>query len=431
MKKNLLGWISIALVLPLHAQTPLDLDKAIESMKLNNTQLKVQQHDVRQSEEEYNGTLSAFLPRVSMNYVGFHTNDPLNAFGFKLQQGRITQMDFHPDLLNDPDGIGHFNTKFSLQQPILNFDIFPARKAIQAKIQAINYQKQFAQDMLEVEIKKSYNNLQYLYKAKEAVERGVIAYQEVLRNTENMEQQGYAKASDVLMVKVGLTDVQNRTNEINNHISNISNYLSWLMGVETENNYMPTIEMIQNVSIDVDPSFFEGRKDIMAMKGSITAQNNMTTMYKRALLPKINAFGEYNLYDKKAFGFGNNGYLVGASISWDIFNGNETYHKIKLNRIKVDKAEGEMQLYIEKNKLDLQKAKRDLITHQAKIDLAKMATVQANEVLRLLENRYQQGLEKTSDVLIAQAAIIERNVKYWEAVKDYNESIIQIDFLTK
>ena len=74
-------------------------------------------------------------------------------------------------------------------------------------------------------------------------------------------------------------------------------------------------------------------------------------MNKKGLLPRLNAFGEYNLNDKDIVGFGANGFMVGLSLSWDIFNGNETLNKIKQSKISVEKAQTEMQLYIEKNQL--------------------------------------------------------------------------------
>jgi len=92
---------------------------------------------------------------------------------------------------------------------------------------------------------------------------------------------------------------------------------------------------------------------------------------------------------------------------------------------------GEMRLYVDKNQLELQKAKRDLVSNQAKIQLAKTAREQAGESLRIFENRYGQGLEKTSDLLVSQATDLEKQVNYLEAVKDYNLSAIQIEFLTK
>src|SRR5690554_437604 len=413
------------------SQQPLELQQAIEQMKENNTQLKVQQHEIDFSNAELSGTLSGFLPKVSVSHTGFYTNDPLNSFGFKLQQRVVTQADFNPVLLNNPDEMYHFNTKFSVQQPILNFDVFSARKALKEKIKATEYQKEFAEEMLAVEIKKAYTNLQFLYEAKKAVQKGILAYGEVLRNTKNMQEQGYAKPSDVLMVQVGLTEVQNKEIEIDNNISNLSDYLSWLMGKDSEEIYIPTEELTQNILFENNSHFSENRADILAMKSGLEAQNKMISMNKKGWLPRLNAFGEFNYNDKDIVGFGANGYMAGLSLSWDIFNGNETFNKIRQSKISVEKAQTEMQLYIEKNQLELQKAKRDLASNQAKIQLAKTAKEQAEETLRILENRYTQGLEKTSDLLVSQATDLEKQVNYLEAVKNYNLSVIQIEFLTQ
>lgn len=413
------------------SQERLTLPDAIDQMRINNTQLKIQRQEIELSQSELSGSLSGFMPRLSASYTGFYTNDPLNAFGFKLQQGRITQYDFDPSLLNDPDALGHFNTKFLLQQPILNADVLAARKALKEKIRAVEYQQQFAESMLSVEITKAYTNLQFLYEARKAVKQGISAYQEVLRNTENMEKQGYAKPSDVLQVKVGLTEVQNKDIEISNTIANLSDYLSWLMGKDTSAIYIPADTLVQNTFAGNDRRFSENRADVLAMKDGLQARNHLITMHKLALVPRVNGFGEFNLYDKGPFGFGSNGFMVGVSLSWDIFNGNETYNKIRQSQIGLHKAESEMQLYIEKQQLEIAKAQKDLAYHQARIQLAETAKAQAAETLRILENRYAEGLEKTSDILVSQAGNLEKQVQYLEAVKDYNLTVIQIEFLSQ
>src|SRR5690606_19691496 len=125
--------------------------------------------------------------------------------------------------------------------------------------------------------------------ARKAVEQGIVAYQETLRNTENLEKQGYAMPADVLMVKVGLTEVQNRQIEIDNNIANLSDYLSWLMGKDTQTIYEPTQSLTQNALPHPVQKFSEQRADILAMKKGIEARNNMIAMNKRGLLPPVNA----------------------------------------------------------------------------------------------------------------------------------------------
>lgn len=413
------------------AQHRLHLQDAIDQMKETNTQLKIQQQEIEFSNSELSGTLSGILPKITASYTGFYTNNPLNVFGFKLQQKVVTQADFNPVLLNAPDDMSNFNTRLSVQQPLLNFDVFSARKALKEKIKVTEYQKQFAEEMLAVEIKNAYTNLQFLYEARKAVQKGIAAYEEVLRNTRNMQAQGYAKQSDVLMVQVGLTEVQNKAVEIDNNISDLSDYLSWLMGKEVKEIYVPAEELTQHIRLEEHSGFFENRADVLAMKSGLNAQNKMVVMNKKGLLPRLNAFGEFNINDKNIVGFGANTYMAGVSLSWDLFNGNETLNKIKQSKITAEKSQTEMQLYIEKKQLELQKAKRELVSNQSKIELAKTAKEQTGEALRILEDRYAQGLEKTSDLLVSQAADIEKQVNFLEAVKDYNLSAIQIEFLTQ
>lgn len=420
-------WVAI----PVFAQQPLELDEAIRAMKSNNTQLKIRDSEVELANAALTATKSGFLPKVTVSHTGFYTNDPLNAFGFQLQQRTVSQEDFNPVLLNNPDGLFHFNTKLSAQHPILNFDIFSARAAAKEKLKAVEYQRQFAQAHLEVEIKNTYTNLQFLYEARKAVEQGISAYQETLRNTENLEKQGYAKPADVLLVEVGLTEVQNRQIEIDNNIANLSDYLSWLMGKDAQTIYEPTQPLTQNTLPHPVQQFSEQRADILAMKKVIEARNSLVAMNKRGFLPRVNAFGEFNYFDNDITSFGANSYLAGISLSWDIFKGNEIRNKVYTERINVGKAEKELQLYIEKNELEFQKAQRELTTNQSRIDLAETARQQAEESLKIIENRHAQGLEKTADLLVYQAKELEKQVALLEAIKDYNLSTFQIEFLTQ
>lgn len=413
------------------AQEALQLEEAIAQMKQNNTQLKLADSEISLSQAELSGTNAAFLPKIAASYTGYITNDPLNAFGFKLQQGIVSQLDFDPQLLNNPDATSDFHTNLSVHMPILNFDVFSAKKALKEKIKATEYKKLFATEMLAVEIEKAYINLQFLYEAKTAVKQGIAAYAEVLRNSKNMEKQGYAKYADVLMVQVGLSEVQHKEIDIDNNIANLSDYLNWLMGRTNKTIYKPTVSLVQNQLSSQERSFAENRYDLLAMKSGLNAQQEMINMNKKRRLPRLNGFGSFGFHDKKMFGFGNNGYMAGLSLSWDIFNGNETLNKDRQLKISQESMQTEIRLHVEKNQLELEKANRDLIANNAKIQLAKSAKEQASESLQILENRYAQGLEKTSDVLVSQATAISKQVNFLEAVKDFNLSALKIRFLTQ
>src|SRR6188474_2907320 len=73
----------------------LTLEEAINNAINNNRQLTISKLEEKVSQYNYKSTAAFFLPQVNLSYSAFTTNNPLNAFGFKLQQQTITQDDFN------------------------------------------------------------------------------------------------------------------------------------------------------------------------------------------------------------------------------------------------------------------------------------------------------------------------------------------------
>ena len=48
----------------------------------------------------------------------------------------MTNADFNPALLNDPDVFDNFTTRIQVEQPLLNFDAFVGRSAASANVKA-------------------------------------------------------------------------------------------------------------------------------------------------------------------------------------------------------------------------------------------------------------------------------------------------------
>jgi hypothetical protein len=52
---------------------------------------------------DYRQSNSLFLPSITASHTAIATNNPLMAFGSKLNQATITASDFNPEILNNPD----------------------------------------------------------------------------------------------------------------------------------------------------------------------------------------------------------------------------------------------------------------------------------------------------------------------------------------
>jgi outer membrane protein TolC len=71
------------------------------------------------------------------------------------------------------------------------------------------------------------------------------------------------------------------------------------------------------------------------------------------------------------------------------------------------------------------------IDAENKLQLSKLAMEQSNESLRIRTNRFKEGLEKTSDLLIAETQFAQKELEYYQTIFEYNYAQAYLQFLTK
>ena len=410
----------------------ISFDEVLSKVEKNNHTIKISEQDYTISKADYNQSNAVFLPNITVSHTGITTTNPLMAFGSKLNQEILTQADFNPALLNDPNEIRNFATKIEIQQPIFNADGLFMRKAAKAKMNAVELQSARTTDYIRLEVTKAYMQLQLAYKAVEVLQKAKEAALENKKIADNNFKQGYMQKADILAVEVHVTEVENQLLTTKSNVKNASDYLMFLMGENIEATLKPSenLEALINLNI-YNNELSDNRADIEAMKKSSEAYTNMHKANKMSYLPRLNAFGSYELYDDNLFGTDAKGYLVGAQLSWNVFEGFKRIGKTQKSKAELDKAELSLEQYKNKSQLEFNKAKRDLKDAENKLKLTNLAVEQSNEALRIRTNRFEQGLEKTSDLLISETQYLQKQLEYLQTVFNYNYTKAYVAFLTK
>ncbi|MBK8952651.1 MAG: TolC family protein [Chitinophagaceae bacterium] len=248
--------------------------------------------------------------------------------------------------------------------------------------------------------------------------------------TTNRVKEGLVQQSDALNVKVWITTVETNLAETKSNIRNASDYLSLLMGKPYGTLY--TVKKApKEVNAVMENTAIPGnRSDFEAMKKAIEASDLMIKSSKMSFLPKVNAFGSYQLNDNRMLGFGADSYLAGIQLSWDIFKGNSTKNRIFTQQIERNKLSEQLQSQQEQSQLELNKTNRQLADAQYKIKQQQTASASAAEALRILQDRFEQGLVNSTDVLRAQTQLSEQKLGLVQAVFNHNVTSAYINFLT-
>ena len=418
----------------IHAQQEISisLNEVLEKVNNNNHTVKIAEQNYNSAKSDFNQTNSILLPNISISHSAISTTNPLMAFGSKLNQEILTQADFNPALLNDPDEIKNFTTKIEVQQPIFNADGIFMRKAAKAKMNAFELQTTRTKDAMKLEVTKAYMQLQVAYKAVEVLEKAKEAALESKKIADNNFKQGYMQKADLLNVEVHVTDIENQLLTTKSNVKNASDYLLFLIGEEGENTLKPSTELVADVNLEVyNQQLSENRADIEAMEKSTEAYNNMHKADKMNFLPRLNAFGTYELYDDQLFGTNAKGYLIGAQLSWNVFDGFKSIGKAQKSKAELDKAEISLDQYKNQSQLEFNKAKRQLKDAENQLKLTNLSLEQSKEAFRIRKNRFEQGLEKTSDLLISETQYLQKQLEQLQTVFNYNFTKAYVEFLTK
>ena len=427
------GIISLPVVVLGQDTIPLSKNDIWSKVSEKNLQLKIQDQEFRSAMADFKQSNALFLPDVSVSHTGISTTNPLMAFGSKLNQEILTPSDFNPALLNNPAVTTSFATKIQVLQPLVNLDGVFGRQAAKSKMEAMQLQSERTKEYLELETGKAFMQLQLAYKAVDVLEKAALTADANLKLVDNYFKQGLLQKTDVLSVQVRVNEIKNQVQLAKSNVRNASDYLAFLMQEDLGGKvYRPVEELENSISIaETNLDLTDSRKDIMAMMKSTDAYEAVLKSAKMNFLPRLNAFGTYELYDNKIFGADAKGYLVGVQLSWNVFDGYKSIGKRQKALADYQRAEAASSQYKAQSQLELNKTGRQLNDAGHKVSLAKLALEQTQEAYRIRNNRFKQGLEKTTDLLGSETQMFQKELEYLQAVFEYNFTQQYLTFLTK
>lgn len=423
----------LLLSIQLFAQDTLIISKAdvLEQVEKQNLKIKISEQELWSARGQYRQTNGLLLPSVSISHTGITTTNPLMAFGSRLNQQRIISADFNPDLLNNPDRIEDFATRVEVRQPLVNMDGFSRRKAARAQWEAASLNSERTREYLLLEVEKAYMELQLAYKTIEVLQKARLTVQQNLKQAQDQFEQGLLQKSDILAVEVRAIEIENQLQSARSQLGITSNYVSMLMNDSSFPILKPSDPLkISGITLEAE-TVLEDRKDIRAMEAATRAYKQQYQADKMNFLPRLNAFGVYEMHDQDIFEGAATGYLIGAELKWDVLQGTKRFGKAQESKANYEKSRLELAEYKANSQVELNRARRMLQDAQRSLEFTTLALEQSREALRIRTNRYQQGLEKTSDLLAAESQYAQKELEYYVNIFQLNYSWAYLQFLTR
>ena len=410
----------------------MSLKDATELAITSNWQVKKAEQNLGVATSELRLANSVFLPSINLSETYMTTNDPLSAFGFKLQQQVTSAEDFNPTLLNEPGSVDNFKTRLYAEQPIINMDGITARKAASTGIQASEFNLTWTKRLMVLQAKNLYFRLQLAYEQAKVLESSLGAATANYKVANDLFDQDLIHKADLLATELRLTEIESATIAAQNQIYDVNAELTHFLGLDQA----VTIEPTDPISkVEIESAYLEisevpqDRSDLRALSLQLKASNQLLKSQKGSMLPRLNAFGSYEWNDKSLFGTGADNYLVGAKLEWNIFKGGKNLANIQKATYQKNLAEIQYKEKVSGSQRDLSKVQARIALVKKQVDLSALAVEQAEETFKVRQNRFEEGLERTADVLQAESNLLTKRMNHLQTMNEFQQLVFKLEML--
>ncbi len=425
VRKAFLALVRIAAVLALAsaalAQTQLTLQQAISTALEKNPERKASLFERKAAVADVKLARSALFPQLSFSELYQRGNDPVFVFGSKLRQQRFSALDFALNRLNTPTPFGNFVTRFSGGWQLFDSGASWARvRQARRMDEAAGRKLERSDQLLVMRVVESYAGLLLAAKRVQVAEEAMKTSQSILERSKANVESGMVVESDLLSAQVDHAAREQELIRASNDLALAHAQLNHDMGVAADTDYQP-VELTAEVAAPpplaaIEKSALATRPDLKGVAAQQSAQDDSVKIAKAAFGPRLNFVADWELDNPRFTGGGGNNWMTGIELQFDLFDGGNKSAKLAREsalKQRIDNLSAAAESGV---RLEVRKAYLDLDAAQQQVEVARAAVGQAQESLRIGQDRYNSGLNTITDLLRMQQASVGAQTGYWEAV---------------
>ena len=429
-------WLSCVLASAQQEAQPssLTLQQAVTIALEKNPLRKAAIADTKAASAGVREARSFLMPHLSFSETATRGDDPVYVFGSKLRQQHFTAADFALNKLNSPLPFGNFAARFAGTWNL--FDSFASWHGInQGKRmnEALGHQLDRTDQEIVFRVVSSYYDVLLAAKELEVAEQSAKTAHSIMERSQTRFDSGLTVESDLLTAKVRMAARQQEVIRARNTLEVTRAQLNTAMGMPIDSPFQLTEGLAERtLSIpavqDVEKQALANRPDLRRIASEEQAQRQNVSIAKSSFGPRVNAFAGWEMDTPTlAAGGGGNNWLGGIEVQFDIFQGGAKRAELSRQRALEEKVMAMKQSASDGVRLEVRRAYYETDANRQQIEVARAAIAQAQESLRINQDRYESGLTTITDLLGAEDAARRSQTDYWEAVYHFQTSYANLE----
>jgi len=408
----------------------LTLSQAVEGALKNNPLIRMTLSGRAIADAHLQEARAGWFPLLQFSETFTRGNNPVFVFGSLLEQARFSQQNFRLSALNNPDPLSNFRTAISLRQTLFD-QLQTYTRVSQARLgqQQADLQKAMVEQQVRFEVIRAYYGVLVAHAKKGVAEEAVKMAESVVKWTRDRFHNGLVVQSDLLAAEVQLAEFRQQQIDAVGDVAVAYAALNTMMGLP--------VETSQNVTGGLAEKRFEGvqreelirlalthRPDYVRAGNNIQLNKEGVIGAKREVLPRLDLFGNYGLSGKD-LSSGSSDYAFGASFTFNLFDPGRNA-RIGKARAAESMAAAEQEHLANQIRLEVARAYQQHVSARERLVVAGQAIDQALETLRIIQNRYREGLTTITEVLRAETALVRARLNLVAARYDHYVSYAHV-----
>jgi len=420
---------------------PLSLCEAVQRALERSPEVRAGTEGLKGAQARENRMLSLRLPRVDFEESYVHTDQPVSVFGHLLNQGRFTQDLFNdPTLnaLNHPDALDGFRTRFSVTQPLFSGGslTFQHRMA-RSETRAVGKDLEAARARAVFECVQGYWGLSLALENRDVARAAVDTAEENLRQVEILYREGTVVRSDLLLAKVHVADFKEQLARAEGGVRVASRQLNILVGAPSSGRWavgelrVPAAEDLPPMPAD---RLLERAKllrpEYVALHDRWVGSEQGVKAARGSFLPRMGFQASYEWNAPQFASDLEGSYTLGVGLDWNLFRGFADLALLREAQSRRGMLWYELRRMEDRILLEIEEAVVAVETGRNRLHLTRERVGLSEESLRIIVQRYREGLSTRLEVEQAELALWRSRTAWLGAVHDLRIARVRLRLAT-
>jgi outer membrane protein TolC len=406
------------------AQDSLTLREAVQLALRENKAVAGANAATRAAGARIDAARSGRLPKLNYSESFVRSDNPVFVFSSLLTQHQFGVDKFNIGPLNRPDPINNFQSVLSVNLPL--YDAGQTRNAVRSadlsRQMTVEEQRRTEMQVISGVVRAYYGAVLAAESLKTA-EQALRSAEADLKRAESVHAAGMSTDVDVLSIRVHLAAVTEQRIQKAADLDVAQSALNDALGLPLDTHHTLTsalnpLDLPELELASLERNASSARPEARATHLEADLAKTQADSARSALLPQVGFHAAFEADRQQFINKGGANWLASIGLHWNLFNGNGDKAKIEESRHWMERTHADEQRVDSAVRLEVRRAWADLRAAEQRIEVAKAAVAEADESLRITQNRYEAGISNVTDLLRNETAVLESRTRYLAAVHD-------------